>query len=138
MSEARNVGVSQDESCSKFGARTHQFAERISRSTLKEQSSSTPSSRHRVASSSRQTHVYAQCTKQSDAPSAFARMSTLNPGKPDYTVGGKYRLIRKIGSGSFGDIYLGINITNGEVSHSILQVCNSTRAYGHLGEVVCV
>eukprot|EP00164_Ancoracysta_twista_P001427 GFYU01001860.1.p1 GENE.GFYU01001860.1~~GFYU01001860.1.p1 ORF type:complete len:340 (+),score=109.60 GFYU01001860.1:66-1085(+) len=29
-------------------------------------------------------------------------------------VGNKYRLGRKIGSGSFGDIYLGTNITNGE------------------------
>ncbi|XP_014671366.1 PREDICTED: casein kinase I isoform delta-B-like [Priapulus caudatus] len=29
-------------------------------------------------------------------------------------VGNKYRLGRKIGSGSFGDIYLGVNIINGE------------------------
>ncbi|CAA9997768.1 unnamed protein product, partial [Nesidiocoris tenuis] len=32
----------------------------------------------------------------------------------DFVVAGRYRLIRKIGSGSFGDIYLGMNISNGE------------------------
>jgi len=34
--------------------------------------------------------------------------------KMELRVGNKYRLGRKIGSGSFGDIYLGVNITNGE------------------------
>lgn len=38
-------------------------------------------------------------------------------GKSEFVVGGKYRLMRKIGSGSFGDIYLGINISNGEVRY---------------------
>lgn len=40
-------------------------------------------------------------------------MSSATTGK-EFIVGVKYKLKRKIGSGSFGDIYLGINIQNGE------------------------
>lgn len=40
----------------------------------------------------------------------------------DFTVNSKYRLVRKIGSGSFGDIYMAINITNGEVCFTIIFI----------------
>jgi len=41
-------------------------------------------------------------------------------------VGGKFRLGRKIGSGSFGDIYIGTNVTTGEEVAIKLESIKST------------
>lgn len=41
-------------------------------------------------------------------------MSASLPGGLELRVGGKYRLGRKIGSGSFGEVYAGVNLQTGE------------------------
>ncbi|KAJ8899325.1 hypothetical protein K2173_018299 [Erythroxylum novogranatense] len=38
----------------------------------------------------------------------------MEKSKIDHMVGGKFRLGRKIGSGSFGELYLGVNVQTGE------------------------
>ena len=46
--------------------------------------------------------------------------STSGSSKAEFHVGGKYRLVRKIGSGSFGDIYLGENFSS--LYHSLFLI----------------
>lgn len=53
-------------------------------------------------------------------------LKKLNFSQQEFIVGIKYKLKRKIGSGSFGDIYLAINIQNGEevaVKLESVKVC---------------
>lgn len=42
-------------------------------------------------------------------------MSTFMSSRKEVLITGKYKVVRRIGGGSFGDIYLAINIANGEV-----------------------
>jgi hypothetical protein len=55
-----------------------------------------------------------QYSSANQAPARQTPHSKPPPLKMELRVGKKYRLGRKIGSGSFGDIYLGTNMTTGE------------------------
>eukprot|EP00002_Diphylleia_rotans_P033661 TRINITY_DN7176_c0_g1_i3.p1 TRINITY_DN7176_c0_g1~~TRINITY_DN7176_c0_g1_i3.p1 ORF type:complete len:401 (+),score=60.77 TRINITY_DN7176_c0_g1_i3:101-1303(+) len=46
-------------------------------------------------------------------------------------IAGKFRLIRKLGSGSFGEIYLGVNTTNGEEVAVKLEQANTKHPQLH-------
>ncbi|KAL0390902.1 UNVERIFIED_CONTAM: Casein kinase-like protein 11 [Sesamum calycinum] len=51
----------------------------------------------------------------------------------DHVVGGKFKLGRKIGSGSFGELYLGVNIQNGEeVAIKMINRVEYTHSRGFL------
>jgi casein kinase 1, alpha len=49
----------------------------------------------------------------------------MSKSSGDFVVNGKWKLVRKIGSGSFGDIYLGVNIEDNEEVAVKLESCQA-------------
>lgn len=84
---------------------------------------------HNFCWSDYQNFIKLQCCVLADIWEIVRMSSVVAPSK-EFIVGAKYRLVRKIGSGSFGDIYLGINITNGEVSTKKLGYYNKKKNNG--------
>lgn len=55
----------------------------------------------------------------------------------DILIAGKYRLGRKLGGGSFGEIFLGTNLQTGEeVGIKLVRACarGAAAAQGHSGD----
>uniref|UniRef100_A0A8C2R6J5 Protein kinase domain-containing protein n=1 Tax=Capra hircus TaxID=9925 RepID=A0A8C2R6J5_CAPHI len=65
-------------------------------------------------------------------------MASCSGSKADFIIGGRYKLVRKIGSGSVGDIYLAINITNREEVAVKLESQRYKLALGSIGDGCCV
>jgi casein kinase 1, alpha len=53
--------------------------------------------------------------------------------RPEFTIAGKWRLVRKIGAGSFGDIYLGVDVNGEEVAIKLeaIDARHPQLAYEH-------
>jgi len=60
------------------------------------------------------TTTHTKTTRREEQHSSSGNETTTNETTMELRVGKKYRLGKKIGSGSFGDIYLGTNMTTGE------------------------
>lgn len=65
--------------------------------------------------------------------------SFMSSRKDNILITGKYKVVRRIGGGSFGDIYLAINVANGEVNKSYYNIiCKNEgahRCHASLGTV---
>lgn len=51
--------------------------------------------------------------------------------KADFFIAGKYRIVRKLGAGSFGDIYLAVNVATGEEVAVKMELSSSRHPQLH-------
>ena len=88
-----------------------------SSSTLIQSSTAPKASSSTLIQTSQMSHpvpVAAAGQQEMTSGAVSSSSSSSYNSKPELRVGGRFRLGRKIGSGSFGDIYLGENMNTGE------------------------